>query len=112
MNFEVICQRWDMFYLECPLLCPFVLCGVPLHFTIKLDFSAMEWRNLKSEIYINFQNFWTFNFRTFNFRTKIFGGNYYRFRTISDKISDIFKQVNKISDIYDLIMSRQIIHQI
>ena len=35
-----------------------------------------------------------------------------QFRTILDKISDTFKQVNKISDIYDLIMSRQIIHQI
>ena len=31
-----------------------------------------------------------------------------RFRT---KISDIFKKVNKISDTYDLIMSRQIIHK-
>ena len=53
--------------------------------------------------YINFQNFRTFNFRTFNFRTKIFGRNFYRFRTISDNISDILKQVNKISEIYDLI---------
>ena len=61
--------------------------------------------------YINFQNFRRFNFRRFNFRTKIFGRNYHRFRTISDKITDIFKQVNEISDIYDLIMSRQIIHQ-
>ena len=58
--------------------------------------------------YINFQNFRMFNFRTFNFQTKIFGRNYYRFRTISDKISDIFKQVNKTSDICDLITSRQI----
>ena len=41
--------------------------------------------------YINFQNFRTFNFRTFNFWTKIFGRNYYRYRTISD----IFKQINK-----------------
>ena len=72
--------------------------------------------NLRRELmalrkYINFQNFRTFNFRTFYFRTKIFGRNFYRFRTILDQISDDLKQVNKISDIYDLIMSRQIVHQ-